>query len=290
MQFSITGSPGSNHHEIGKRLTERLGLNFYSAFNVAQAYCAEKGVPYSLFNHKNPDVDEYVTRKVLQLMELDDYVLDCLLLKKNTHGLKICIHNDIVSSSANAEAWYNSRQEEIVFTGDSDLFGYSPSEYDITVNKLHISDNKVIDIVVDSIVDGVFKANYVHPYQVLPLIPEKLEDNLPGYRNPKIVFKCVRYGFVYFLTDVEQYQQYLKYLVDGHMMRVELVEEPISELKGFGDYDWLPYFVPEWNLHILETSYLLARYCLKNGASDYEQVFVDMSRNTDPYRRLKDQP
>ncbi len=295
MKLAITGPPGSGHYNIGKMLAERLELDHFSAKDLAEAYCEENQLPYYLFKlHEQKDADAAIDEQLEAVREKVnkgfDAVVDALAIKNWNEFDRICIMQDTYADKLKATALYNEEVREKWYMKDKDLFDYGPEAYDICVHRMYLTDEQVVNTIINSIVDGVLKANYLHPYQVLPLYPESMPTSTDNWLQQHKVFHAKRYGFVFLLDNPDDYVQYRIHLERGLLMNLDIedVRPTVDDRRANREYEWLSRFMPDRCFDTLMLSYMLAKYAAVYEVSDITQVYLDLSKNANPIKRLKE--
>lgn len=295
MKLSITGPPGSGHTEIGKKLAERLELDYFSAKKLAENYCQDKQLPYYLFKlHEQAEADLAVETALGELRgaaeDGRDLVVDAMRTKHWKEFDRICIMQDTYADKLRATALYNEEVRERWYMKDDDLFDYGPDAYDIVIHRMYLTEDQVVNTIINSIVDGILQANYVHPYQVLPLYPEAVPTEVGTWLQKKAVFHAKRYGFTFMLDNPEEYEQYRIRLERGLLLNLEIEDVPIQTIprKKNDDYSWLARFIPERCFDTLMLSFMLAKYASTYEVTDITQVYLDLSKNANPIKRLRE--
>lgn len=295
MRISITGPPGSGHYSIGKKLAERLELDHYSAKLLAESYCKENQLPYYLYKlHEQKEADLAVDAALEALRakaeEGHDMVVDALSTKNWEEFDRVCVMQDTYADKLKATSLYNEEVREKWFKKDSELFDYGPDTYDICIHRMYLTDDQVVSTIINSIVDGVLQANYVHPYQVLPLYPFNMPKTTDTWMQRNRVFHAKKYGFVFLLDNPDDYNQYRLCLEKGLLMNLDIedVRPTVRDRRPNADYEWLAKFMPERCYDTLMLSYMLAKYAAVYEVNDITQVYLDLSKNSNPIKRLRE--
>lgn len=295
MHLSITGPPGSGHYQIGKKLAERLELDHYSAKSIAEDYCSQHQLPYYLFKlHEQKDADIAVDTTLGEIRgkaeDGYDMVVDALATKQWEEFDRICIMQDTYADKLKATSLYNEEVREKWFRKDTELFDYGPDTYDICIHRMYLTDDQVVSTIINSIVDGVLKANYIHPYQVLPMYPQSMPRTVDNWLQRNKVFHAKKYGFVFLLDNPDDYNQYRLCLEKGLLLNLEIedVRPTVEDRRTNSDYDWLSRFMPQRCFDTLMLSYMLAKYAAVYEVDDITQVYLDLSKNANPIKRLRE--
>lgn len=295
MKLSITGPTGSGHTEIGKKLAERLELDYFSAKNLAEKYCQSEQLPYYLFKlHEKQEADVAIESALEEIRSSGedgrDLVVDAMRTKHWREFDRICIMQDTYADKLRATSLYNEEVRERWYMKDDDLFDYGPDAYDIVIHRMYLTEDQVVNTIINSIVDGVLKANYVHPYQVLPLYPESIPTSVGSWLQKNKVFHAKRFGFTFLLDNPEEYEQYRLRLERGLLMNLEIedISAQAFPRKKNDDYQWLSRFIPERCFDTLMLSFMLAKYAATYEVTDITQVYLDLSKNANPIKRLRE--
>ena len=295
MWISITGPPGSGHTEIGKKLAERLELDYFSAKTIAEKYCLQNKLPYYLYKlHEQKEADSSVETALQAVRESAkdgrDMVVDAMRTKHWKEFDRVCILQDTYADKLRATSLYNEEVREKWYMNDTDLYTFGPDAFDIVIHRMYMTDDQVVSTIINSRIDGILQANYVHPYQVLPLYPESMPTEVDTWMQRNKVFHARKFGFVFLLDNPEDYNQYRLCLEKGILMRLDIedVRPRVEDRRPNADYDWLSRFMPERCFDTLILSYMLAKYAAVYEVEDITQVYLDLSKNSNPIKRLRE--
>jgi len=84
VRIGIAGAPGSGTTTLGKRLSEKYGLSFYSGGSFFREAAAERNMSLSEFGElakKNPEIDHEVDRRQTQFaLDNDNFIIESRLV------------------------------------------------------------------------------------------------------------------------------------------------------------------------------------------------------------------
>lgn len=292
MIMSVTGTPGSDHLRVGKTLADRLGLDYYSAQQFAKEYSKSNDYAYYLIKeHKSEDTDRYINERVKQVLEAnvkesEHCLIDAFSMKGVDKVDKICIITNLLSDPLKAKTLRNENDLEKATAGDEKLYCFGPDGYDIVIHGMYINRNQCVDLVIDTIQSGIMKANYLHPFQCLPLYPKDIPNRPDDWIDESIVFDVCQVGYTYLLTNPTQYQQYLSYLFKGKVIKADITASSNVALPANAEYLWLEKLIPKECMELNMLALMLAKYCTTYEVTDYDQVYLDLSNDSNPYTKL----
>lgn len=291
LKLSITGPPGSAHREIGYTIANRLSLKYFAASNIAQELCKHTDIPYHIYKgHTEKSLDASVTNTLIDAERSGDYILcDTLFTFSMKESIRILIMQDLLADKPKAPGLYDETLREQALTDNDHIF--TPGDYDIVLHQFYMSVNDCVKTILDCLADGIKTITYIHPYQVLPLHPSIVPESIPKYLNTKRVFHVSHYGFAYYLSDPDEYADYITYLQYGKLMSVVSIEERPTkqDLAAVKDYTWLQRLVSPAIFDNLVFGHMLSRYGAAYEVLDINQVYLDLSKNSNPYKRLREE-
>lgn len=291
LKLSITGPPGSAHREIGNIIANRLSLKYVSACKVANTLCTQDGIPYHIFKgHSEKDLDAKVTKYLLEVEKGTDLLLcDSLYAAKMESSISVLVMQDLLADKPRAPGIYDETLREYNLVEDTTIF--SPTSYSIAIHQFYLSVADCVKVILDCLTAGLTDITLIHPYQVLLLYPSFVPKKIPDYINQKKVFDVLHYGFAYYLTNPEDYADYITYLRYGKLMSVHVVEERPQQnnLASVSLYSWMRRLVSEQVHENLMFGHMLSRYGAAYEVLDINQVYLDLSKNSNPYKRLREE-
>lgn len=291
LKIAVTGPPGSNHGIVSKELSTRLDTEYFSAKQLAFAWCSGNNISYYLFkNHYQVDGDTFIDDSLTEWLkknEMHHTVVDSFRANTVDLHIKVLLNNCILDDPMLSRALYEERLCECKLADNSELF--SEKLYDMSFPSIYLTSKQVVDCIIQQIICGKFIYHCLHPYQVLPLHPTEVHPKVP-YRPKTTVFNIVKYGHCYFLQDISQYNDYMWHLVHRKPLQVDIEETSFEfkDLISFYQYKGLLSTLPENVRNRLELCYRLARYAAFHEVTDHDLLYLDLSKNANPLRVLRE--
>lgn len=292
LRVAITGTPGSNHWEIGKEFAARLDLPHLNAKQLASKWCSTNSVNYYMFKqHYEESADIFVDTELSREFDFlanKHIVIDSLQAIKHTDCMRVLVTNSIIDSPELAKSLYEEKLLEIRVRNYPDLF--QECLYDVSFPSIYLPQKTIVEILVSMYRDGVFSGHYLHPYQVYPLMPAEYKPAPPRPLIHEPIFDVIKFGQCFYIEDPSTYEDYLWYVLHARRMKVNIKQKKLqyNQLAPVESYGWLKEIYPQSVFCRMELCIRLARYAARYDVVDHDQLYLDLSRNSNPLRVLRE--
>lgn len=292
IRIAITGTPGSCHRAVGESFAERMDIPYVCAQQFASKWCTDNSVNYYMYKqHYSEAADAHVDACVTEAYkqhERNHLVIDTYTAVDKSDCIRMLITSSIVDTPELARSLYEESLLEIKATQKPDL--YIEENYDMSFPSTYMPISAVLDTIASTLRNGVFKGHYLHPYQVLPLYTDVKSLKIPEKVSDDYEFSVTHFGQCYYLTNPDQYGAYLWHLQHLRRMRVLIDHEKLlyNQFSPIENYNWLAKALPENVFLRLELCNSLARYAARFDVVDHDQLYLDLSRNANPLRVLRE--
>lgn len=286
MKFTVSGSPGSNHILVAEMLANRLSLDLITAEDLVSKYTKEKGIDYTEFSkHVNAQYDSDIN-SIITASLTQNYVLDSLCgFDLVEDSIKVFLYTELTSENALPRTRYIDKKIERKFVQDatgSDMF--DSTNYDYYINCTGLTEDYIVQFIIDKLTKGE-KGCYISANLV---VPDRIdvEVNLSANYREDNYFNITKFYSTYILHD--NYEQAILATYNNDLLRVSGDEiKKIDEAVVLG----LPMYSKWFELlamdsSIAELNIMLTKYCSSFDSYDTDLMFVNLSQNGNPVKRL----
>ena len=169
MRICISGTPGSGHNAISRALADRLSLDYISAGDIIRH--TFNGDLVLIDNYKKNlkcDGTLKIDSEIASAMNsFTDFVCDAVTaIREYPNAISIFIESEMVANQAFASRTYLYKKSVAECFG-----GYDKDKYSIVINRTGLSDDYVVQFIVDLLIAGD-KGYFLPPGLCIPSVPK----------------------------------------------------------------------------------------------------------------------
>lgn len=286
MKIGITGAAGSLHESVAKEISNRLGLNFVSAKEMAIECCVKAGFEYKDFvKSKNVKLAETINMAISnKLEECDDYVCDAACLPYLCKGaVLIYLDRELVEEKVFPATLYEeSLVKKAMFRNLTSPNPFVLSNYNIVINRTGLSNSYVVQFIIDQLQKGdtgfFLPARLCLPLDAFPLGCD-IESDIDTFSIGKYFASYILMNNYCKAVLACENNQLLK-LNDAKFDNVS--ELRVRKVEEYGD--WFRYIGGDTS--VAQLCYMLTKYCERLDSYDTDLVYVKLSKNGNPVKKL----